>query len=353
MHPFFSRPGRLAAYLGASLIVAALIAAVLTRLGLSWLEAVSLLLPLTLVYSFVCLSAWYVCRAAPLRPGGMGRVVASCALAAFVAGTVWLGLVRLWIGVLFATSSFFAAAGNRYEQLVPFLFAIGILFYLLAIAVHYALIALEAAGEAERQRLQADVLAREAELRALRAQIDPHFLYNSLNSISALTTADPAGARRMCLLLGDFLRNTIDLSGRQRIRLADELALADRFLDIEKVRFGDRLQVLRHVDPSALECLVPPLILQPLVENAVTHGIASVLEGGAIRMDVSRASEHLTIAIENPCDADESQPGRAGLGLSNVRRRLEMMFGTSASLTARDQPGRFRVEIELPWAPNE
>ncbi len=353
MHPFFGRPARLAWYLVAWLVVGALIAAVLTRLSLGWFEALALILPLFLVYSFVCLSAWYVCRAAPLRPEGVGRVVTSCVLAAVVAGALWLGLVRLWVGILSGTSASFATASDRYEPLLPFLFAVGVLSYLLAIAVHYALIAVETAGEAERQRLQADILARDAELRALRAQVNPHFLYNSLNSISALTTADPAGARRMCLLLGDFLRNTLSVSERERIRLADELALADRFLDIEKVRFGDRLQVERDVDQSTLDCRVPPLILQPLVENAVTHGIAGMLDGGAIRMAVSRENESLTIAIENPCDPDTSASRRLGLGLDNVRRRLEVMFGTSARLATQAEPGRFRVQIELPWSTDD
>ena len=120
------------------------------------------------------------------------------------------------------------------------------LLFLLALAVHYVLIAFEAAREAERRQLELEVLTRDAELRALRAQIDPHFLYNSLNSISALTGSDAPGARRMCLLLGEFLRDTLDVGARQRIPLADELALAERFLSIEQVRFGSRLRVERR-----------------------------------------------------------------------------------------------------------
>ncbi len=182
-------------------------------------------------------------------------------------------------------------------------------------------------------------LTREAELRALRAQLNPHFLYNSLNSISALTGADPAGARRMCLLLGDFLRSTLSVSGQDEIRLADELALADRFLDIEQIRFGTRLQVERRIDPSASECRVPPLILQPLMENAVVHGIAGLLEGGVIRVDISRRNGSLSIAIENPRDVDAPAAGVRGMGLDNVRRRLAVMFGHDARLETRADAG--------------
>jgi two-component system, LytTR family, sensor histidine kinase AlgZ len=165
-----------------------------------------------------------------------------------------------------------------------------------------------------------------------------------------LTASDPAGARRMCILLADFLRNTLSVSGHESIRLADELALADRFLDIEQVRFGNRLKVERRIDTSAADCLVPPLILQPLVENAVTHGIAGMLDGGLIQLDVSRESGFLSIAIENPRDGDARAPNRLGLGLENVRRRLAIMFGNSARLITRSDAEHFRVELELPWS---
>src|SRR5262249_12154765 len=155
MHPLFTSLRRLASYLVGWLIVAVLMAAVATRLGLSWVEALTLLVPLFLVYSFVCLSAWYVCRAVPLKPGSGLRVIASCGLAAIVAGSLWLGLVRTWI-ITLGSTAYFAEAASRYEQQLPYLFALGVLLFLVAVAVHYALIAIEAAGEAERQRLQSE-----------------------------------------------------------------------------------------------------------------------------------------------------------------------------------------------------
>ena len=130
------------------------------------------------------------------------------------------------------------------------------------------------AGDGKYLKLELQVLTRDAELRALRAQVNPHFLYNSLNSISALTGSDAAAARRMCLLLAEFLRTTLRVSSEERITMAEEMKLAERFLSIEQVRFGERLHVEQSIDESALECQVPPLVLQPLLENAVGHGIA-------------------------------------------------------------------------------
>ena len=347
MHPILARTERLAAYLGASLIVGVLLAAVLTRQGLSAIEALVLLLPIVVVYSTVCLSAWYVCRATPLRTSGVIRILASSGFAAMVAGGLWLGLARVWIAMLGTTHSFGSAA-VRYRGQVPFLLAAGVLLFLLALAVHYLLLAFESARAAERLQLELQLLARDAQLRALRAQLDPHFLYNSLNSISALTSIDPAGARRMCLLLGEFLRDTLNVHARERIPLADELALAERFLGTEQVCFGARLQIERRIDPTASQCRVPPLLLQPLVENAVTHGIAGLLERGVVRLDIAREQGRISIAIENPRDADAEPPARRGVGLDNVRQRLSMMFGAGATLETHAEARRYRVELDLP-----
>jgi hypothetical protein len=348
MHPILARTDRLALYLGGWLIVSILLASVPALQGLTWVEALLFLVPITIVYGFVCLSAWYVCRGTPLVAQGGGRALTSAAVAAVVASGLWAGLSHLWINVL-VSFPMPAAAEMSYRRQVPLLFASGVLLYLLALAVHYLLLAFETAREAERRQLQLEVLARDAELRALRAQIDPHFLYNSLNSINALTGSDPAGARRMCVLLGDFLRNTLKVGTRDRISLEDELLLTDGFLSIEQVRFGDRLQVERSIDPAASKCLVPPLLLQPLVENAIAHGIARTLEGGVIRLDVARNNGRLSIAILNPKDPDDIQRQTGGVGLENVRRRLETMFGNGARMETHADPDQFRVELSLPW----
>ena len=347
MHPILARAERLASYLAAWLVVAGLLATVLARQELTWSAAFLLVLPVCLVYAFVCLSAWYICRATPLTTSSAARVLASSAMGAVVASGLFVMAARTWTSALGAMTSL-GPTMDQYLRHEPLLFASGILLFLLALTVQYLLLAFEIAQEAKRRQLQLEVLSRDAELRALRAQLNPHFLYNSLNSISALTTVDPAAARRMCVLLADFLRETLVISTRDRIPLADELALTDRFLGIEQVRFGQRLQVERHVDDGASRCRVPPLLLQPLIENAVTHGIAGLLEGGVIRLDVARRHDRLSIAIENPRDADAPPPCRRGLGLDNVRQRLVAMFGPDARLETRTDPGRFRVELALP-----
>jgi two-component system, LytTR family, sensor histidine kinase AlgZ len=151
----------------------------------------------------------------------------------------------------------------------------------------------------------------------------------------------------MCLLLADFLRDSLALGSADRITVGRELALAGRFLEIERVRFGNRLQV-ELASGGAEACLVPPLLLQPIVENAVTHGVAHVLAGGTIRIAASRGTATLTIVVENPCDPERPRRPGTGLGLANVRARLRALHGDNARLTAAERDGVWRVEVSLP-----
>jgi LytS/YehU family sensor histidine kinase len=166
------------------------------------------------------------------------------------------------------------------------------------------------------------VAAREAELRALRSQVNPHFLFNCLHSISALILNQPEAARRMCLELGDFFRDSLRAGSLPRIPMEFEATLVRRYLDIERVRFGDRLRAEISVAPDAERTLVPPLLLQPLAENAVRHGIATLVDGGDIAISVTRQGNRVTVAIDNAFDPDGRRSG-TGVGIANVRARLE------------------------------
>lgn len=347
MHPILVSPGRIAAYAAIWLPLGLLLAALLAVQGLlGWKEACAVAVPLSNAYGFLCLSAWYVTRGLPVERTGALRVVASAFAASVVSSAAWLLVARSWIGLL-QSLVYWPAGASAFRASAPTLFGFGVLLYMLAMAVSYLLTAFEMSRDAERRGLELQVMAREAELRALRAQIDPHFLFNSLQSISALTTLDPAGARRMCLLLADFLRETLALGGRDRIPLSSELALARRFLAVEQLRFGDRLQV-DITAGDAETCDVPPLLLQPLVENAVTHGIAHVLEGGAVRIRAERRPSSLAITIDNPCDPDRPAGRGTGLGLKNVRERLRSLYGSDAALRVDETQGRFTARVEMP-----
>lgn len=224
----------------------------------------------------------------------------------------------------------------------------GLLLYLLWVTLYYVIIAVEASREAEARVMKASVLARDAELRALKAQVNPHFLFNSLNSISALTSSDASKAREMCILLGDFLRRTLGLGEKTAIPLEEELSLIRAFLAVEKVRFGARIQMQENIDEDALSVPVPPLLLQPLVENAVVHGIANLVEGGWIRLDVHAQNGDLAITVENSFDPEAPPRRKSGVGLVNVRQRLQARYGNRASFGVQKEGDCYRVALTLP-----
>jgi two-component system sensor histidine kinase AlgZ len=348
MHPILAERRVLIAYLAIWLAPASLLASVLAggRLEAAALAA-ALAFPLAFVYAFVCLSAWYVCQRAPLRSSRMPFVLANSAGAAIVSSGLWVLVARV-VSAAIDGAVPGSGAGALIERETPLLFTAGALVYLLAAAVAYAMTAVGEARVAERRALELQVLAREAELKALRAQVDPHFLFNSLNSIGGLIGSDPAGARRMSVLLGEFLRTSMRLGAQDRVTLAEEIALARRFLDIEHVRFGDRLRVESSADEALAACRVPPLLLQPLVENAVRHGIGGLVEGGTIRLEARREGNDVRIVVENPRDPDVRPRPGTGVGLEIVRKRLLTHYGAEAGLRVTEGAGSFRVELTLP-----
>ncbi len=351
MHPLFTR-NRLRLYLLAWVPLTATSTYVLaTRGALGWLQAAGLAVAVFLFYALLCLSAWYPCRATPLGKVSFIRLLLTHLIAAGLMSFVWTQAgAALCYAVL--SPEQFAVIKRQFEPQVNAVFTVGALLYLLSVAFHYVLIAMEDSRRAEAQAIEARVLARDAELKALKAQINPHFLFNSLNSISALTSIDPARARDMCVLLGDFLRLTLGLGEKTSVRFFEELDLLQKYMVIEKVRFGARLTIHEEIQEDSKSCLLPPLLLQPLLENAVKHGIAGLPEGGDVRLAVQRQNGRLAILVENSWDPEAPPRRSGGMGLKNVQRRLEARYGKEASLHVNTEGELFRVSLSLP-AENE
>lgn len=348
MHPILARRGRLLPYLAACAPVAAIVTALLAQPGgLPFAEAAALAVPLTLAYAFLGLSAWYVCRRFPLGRSRLPLMIATLAAGAVAVSALWV-LLGGAIAAALSLSPGFAGLSERYSGQVPALFSAGLLLYFLSVALHYVLLAMEAAREAERREAELELLAREAELAVLRGQIRPHFLFNSLNSISALASTDAARAQEMCVRLAEFLRKSLSVGERKSISVAEELVLSRAYLSVEALRFGQRPQVEEDLDERGDSCQVPPLLLQPLVENAVRHGIASRIEGGKVRVSVACSAGRLRILIENPLDPDTPTWSGMGVGLANVRKRLAARWGQEGLFAAKRLADRFLVVISVP-----
>jgi uncharacterized membrane protein len=233
-------------------------------------------------------------------------------------------------------------------QILTFLFV-----YVLILAITYAV---DSRDSAARQRTETARLNEElsrAQLDALRRQIEPHFIFNTLNSIAALVRDQRNDAAvTMIVGLGEFLRRASEASHRPQVTLSEEVEYLQRYLDIQKVRFGERLQVSVDIPAELLQALVPDLLLQPLVENAIKHGIAKRVAGGVIRVSGARRGGNLCLSIYNdgPSLSADWQAAQGGIGIGNLRTRLQILHGGEFDLQMRNtETGGVEVLVTLPF----
>jgi two-component system, LytTR family, sensor histidine kinase AlgZ len=311
--------------------------------GFPWSESLLMAAVLSLAYAFVCRSSRYICTALPLRGERLARSLLVNLMASLVAAFLWVLLA--WILSL-------GLLGSRFTLMGPgiILYGAGVFLYLLSAAFFYLLQMQEQAYCAEQQAHQNQLLKREAEVRALRAQLHPHFLFNSLTALVSLIGSDTQKARQMCLTLAEFLRSSLKFGTIREVSLQEELALIEQYLSIEKIRFGERLQWQPEVPQDCLEVKLPPLLLQPLVENAIKHGISHLLEGGRIKIGAKRESKGISIWVENGYDPETDPAMTSGIGLGLTEQRLRLFAGEGARLKTWREDRMFRV---LCWLPNQ
>jgi two-component system, LytTR family, sensor kinase len=189
--------------------------------------------------------------------------------------------------------------------------------------------------------------SRESELKSLKAQLNPHFIFNCMNSIRALVDEDPVKAKLAVTQLSNILRNSLTMDKSREIALGDEIGLVKDFLDLEKIRYEERLSYQFKIDENLTNCMIPPFIIQSQVENAIKHGIAKIPEGGVISIEAFRAGEALKINIANTGCLNHEKP-LTGVGFVNSRQRLELLYGKAGSIGISEQENLVVVEINIP-----
>lgn len=202
--------------------------------------------------------------------------------------------------------------------------------------------------ELQARRTEAAELAKEAELFKLRQQLQPHILFNSLNSINALIGSKPAQARTMVLQLSDFLRGTVKKEEQTWVSLQEELDYLQLYLEIEKVRFGHRLDTKFSIEPDAASMRLPSLLLQPVMENAIKFGLYDTLDDITIELAAIASDGSLIISVKNPFDPETGAPQGTGFGLASIKRRLYLLFGRTDLLKTLAEGNKFNVEITIP-----
>jgi LytS/YehU family sensor histidine kinase len=302
------------------------------------------------LWAFTTLAIFWLARRFPIERGRVVQGIAVHLVAAVVIALARAGVMIVlrwyspWLRVLPTFSLQFWGTSSQ-----------NFLFYALLLGIAH--LGLYYRRYREREQA-AERLARgltEARLQALKMQLQPHFLFNTLNAISALIPADAKPARRMLARLGDLLRSTLDHEATQEVTLREELAFLEPYLEIEQARLEDRLTVVMTIAPETLDARVPHLILQPLVENAVRHGIATRIEPGRVEISAARGPDGRFLLLEvrddgRGVDRDHELGTRRGVGLINIRSRLEQLYGGEHRFKLENQAvGGVLVQIALPY----
>jgi two-component sensor histidine kinase len=313
-----------------------------------WRIAVGQLLPW---YGWALLAPLIVvlCAKLPLRQGKRGRTIALYAAAAAALAIVHSALmtpVAVWLTRFDGSPT---SPGTYFRALLSNRAAPDLVQVALLVAVCHAVLYYRASRDRELAASRLTSQLAQAELKALKLQLQPHFLFNTLNAIAAHIRDEPAIAEQMVERLSELLRLVLHSSGEQEVTLARELEFVRTYLGIHEVRFGSRLRVSLDVDPSLDDVLVPAMLLQPLVENAVVHGIASRPGEGAINVRAWPDGTRFTLTIEDSgtATARTSSPS-FGVGLSNTQARLAQLYGRDQSLTVSTREGGTLVALVLP-----
>jgi signal transduction histidine kinase len=275
---------------------------------------------------------YVLARRFPLRRDRIGRIVG-----AHIAGALALcvGWATLGVALGLVLNSYPADGPlpKAYLSWVLTSLPWSVFMYFAVLGCVYAFTYFVEAREREAQQARLAAQLADAKLGALRMQLNPHFLFNSLNAIAVLVRdQNTRDASRMLELLGGVLRQVLDGEKRQEVTLEEELRFIEQYLAIEQVRFSDRLRVQWSIDPALRDALVPEFILQPLVENAVRHGVAKRSDSGTIEVAARRDDDSLVLVVEDDGPGYRAENGDAGVGLANTRARLETLFGAAARL---------------------
>jgi two-component system, LytTR family, sensor kinase len=297
-----------------------------------------------LLFCVLGLSLWYVVRFVNVETQGLLYIIFTHLAAAAILVLLWLSLGKILTTMFLTTDNYQLFM----EGSLPWRFLIGLLFYSVIILVYYLIKYYGNFQEKIQQEATLNTLVKESELAMLRSQINPHFIFNSLNSISSLTMAFPEKAQEMTIKLSDFLRYSLAQDGKQLTTLAEEMNNVGLYMDIEKTRFGSRLQFEPQMDVACLDKLLPNMILQPLFENAIKHGVYESLEQVTVRFNCSLEKRFLKISIWNNFDPEGTVKKGSGTGLNNIRNRLQLLYGRQDLLTVVRTDNTYEVNLLIP-----
>jgi len=298
-----------------------------------------------ILYSILSIAIWFPLKQLSPGQGKLYVILVNHILIAVVTILLWLFGVKIITGSILKDNATYFEFWN---QSFSFRLAGGVFVYIVVTLTYYLIISFDNINKKNIKEAKLENMLRETELMMLRSQINPHFLFNSLNSVSSLTVTNPDKAREMVIKLSEFMRYALSRKEDKVVPLEKELINMRLYMEIEKVRFGDRLVLEENIDKKSLDVGVPNMILQPLYENAVKHGVYESVEKVVISVNISKNDIGTTIRIINDFDSDTVPARGTGTGLKNVQRRLDLFYNREAWLGTRKENGKFTAELFIP-----
>ena len=290
------------------------------------------------------LSFWYSSVYLSIEHNQITKIILTHFGGGILIAIVWLALGYLAVISIISDTDMF---GDFFIKTIKSRFIIGILYYFLLTAFYYVVIYYSGFQESALKETELKNLVTEAELRSLKFQINPHFIFNSLNSMSALTEIDPKKAKQMIIKLAEFLRYTLANNDRQKNTLNEELKNIKLYLDIEKIRFEDKFEYTEELHEECGKTEIPSMILQPLFENAIKHAVYETLDTVTIKLTCSKQDDFLKITLCNNFEGESHKKG-AGVGLKNIKDRLSLIYQQDNLMEVKKENGKFIVNIFIP-----
>lgn len=310
----------------------------------SWVSLVDSAI-FNLLFAIIGYNLWFVIRFNLREASSAFDLIFNHLIVAAVVITVWITLAYFSLTYWFNDHESYPQFLN---DSLPWRAVTGVFYYLLFILFYYVILYYEDLQEKLKIESELQTLVKEAELSALKSQINPHFLFNSLNSISSLTMTAPDKAQEMVIKLSDFLRYSLSHDKEEKASLLQEFENLKRYLDIEKVRFGARLNFVSKVPEVCMDYQIPNMILQPIIENAIKHGVHNSTEEVLVELSCHTENGILVIEITNDYDPEAVKKVGQGIGLANIRKRLQLIYQQPNLLETVADKMVFRARLKLP-----
>lgn len=295
------------------------------------------------IYLLLGIGIWFIVNYNPFELKNLVNLIVAHFLSTLIIVGVWLSVAGLLTGIIFGDLKLSVS----FSELMPIRIILGIMYYILLVMIYYLMIYYQNFKERVEYEANIEAKYKEAELNTLKAQINPHFIFNSLNSISSLTISNPDVAQEMIVKLSEFFRMTLKKDNAQFALLSEEIRYSRLYFEIEKIRFQEKLLYVIDCDKQCESEKIPHLILQPLLENAIKHGVQESITQVEVKLRCSKEKQYLILTLSNEFDPASRYEGQ-GIGHNNIRERLRLIYNRNDLLDIQIIDNQYNAILKIP-----